>query len=564
MSVPAKQLFKFGAFQLDPAEHQLRCEGRSIALSPKGFEMLLFLVERSGRLIGREELLNALWPDSHVEETNLTRNIWMLRQVLGESDKSQSYIETIPKRGYRFIAPVRAVNGASDELVVEKHSFTRVTTNEQKKIASLTSSPIGRVPKVIMIASVSLLLVGSGVLLFRSLGTHAARPAVVNAATAPTPTSIAVLPFKIIGAKGDDEYLGLGLTDALITKLGNEHRLIVRPTSAVRRYTNTSQETTAIGREQRVDAVLDGSVQRNGDQLRLTVQLIRVSDGTLIWSGNFDEHFSNIFAIQNSISDKVACDLVTRICGSAGERHGQQQISADAFEAYLRGRYFWNKRTGDGYKKAVEYFSQAIERDASYALAYDGLADAYLFFSGYSGNSSSTEAIPKARAAARKAIELDGSLAEPHATLGLIAMNYDWDWQTSEQEYKRAIELNPNYATAHHWYGEYFSALGRFDEANRELKQARDLDPLSLIISTDIGKMLYYSRKYDEAIDQLRKTLEMDPTFFEAHFFLSCTYAMKGLYEEALADYRKAMPGLSRHDAEISWLAQAGVFYALA
>jgi len=312
----------------------------------------------------------------------------------------------------------------------------------------------------------------------------------------------------------------------------------VRPTSAVLRYTNTTLDPVTIGRQQGVEAVLAGTVQREADRIRINAQLIRVADGAMLWSGHFDERVENVFSMQDTIAEQVSCDVITRICGrEALQLVKQERTNIEAYDAYLNGRYFWNKRHGAGYAKAIEYFERAIKIDPNYARAYAGLADSYLLIGG-SGLMPQSEAARKARAAAQTALVLDKNLAEPHASLGLLAMNYDWDWQTAEREYKQSIELNPHYVTAHHWYAEYLITQGRVDEALAEIELAQTLDPLSSIVNSDKGKILYYSRRYDEALTQLRKTVQLDPSFLAAHEWLFQVHCAQGHYDQSIAELR--------------------------
>jgi DNA-binding winged helix-turn-helix (wHTH) protein/TolB-like protein/Tfp pilus assembly protein PilF len=567
--------YEFGPFRLDTAERLLWRDGEPVPLTPKAFEMLVVLVEHSGHLVEKDKLIKALWPDSFVEEANLTNNVWTLRKTLGEGQNSHRYIETIPKRGYRFTAPVRVLANEGEELVLEKHTLTRVITEEEEQTGS--EDEIKQLPAQLLLPPVIenrrakrwglslafgllfLLLIGVSAALYRSRMSGERRIAEANVAGRPALRSIAVLPFKTIGAGDDNEYLGLGMSDALITKLGNIRQIIVRPTSAVRRYTDPLQDPLAAGREQGVDAVLDGSVQRAGDRIRVTVQLIRVQDKLILWSGQFDERFTDIFAVQDAISQQVTQGLVVKLNDEERKRlqkPGSENI--EAYQAYLKGRYFWNKRTPEGFRKAIEYFNRAIELDLTYAEAYAGLADSYLLLGGY-GVEAQRETLPKARAAAFKAIELDETLSEPHVTLALILQNYD-DWAAVEKEYKRAIELNPNYGTAHAWYGEFLAFWGRFDEGIAEIKRGQALDPLSLIINTDVGKVYYLARQYDLAIEQLKKTLEMDPNFNMAHGLLGLSYAHTGKYEEAIAELRK-IENLEDDPQLLSWL---GYIYGVA
>lgn len=546
MQQPAQQSYEFGPFRLDPAERTLARSGRTVTLTPQVFDMLLHFVAHAGRLVTKEELMQTLWPDSFVAEANLSNNVWLLRKALG--DVGRQYVKTEPKHGYRFVAPVRQVaDAAPEEFVAERltvtHTFTReaeIITEEDSapRTASAPTTPTTRTrawakPAAATLACV--LALTTGVVMYRSWSARAARPSVAgtNALAQTPPGSIAVLPFAVWGGGDDDKYLGPGLTDALITRLSATQRILVRPTSAVQRYVVAPRDPVAAGREQAVEAVLTGTVQRAAGRVRLTVQLVRVADGGTLWSEQFDEPFTDIFAVQDAIAQRVLNELLVRLSPQERERFERRGTeNAEAYQAYLKGRYFWYKRTKEGFEKATGYFNQAIALDPDYAQAYAGLADAQQFLAAW-GDAANINS--KARAAARRAIELDGTLAEPHASLGLIAMNFDWDWATAEKEYRLAVELNPNYATAHHWYAEYLAAVGRADESVSEIERARTLDPLSIIINADVGKYLYFARRYDEAIAQFHKTLEMDANFFDAHYYLSLAYAEKGLYAEAIA-----------------------------
>jgi len=364
--------------------------------------------------------------------------------------------------------------------------------------------------------------------------------------TAATVTSLAVLPFKPIGAGEEDEYLGLGMADALITKLGNIQKINIRPTSAVRRYDAPNQDPVAAGRELGVEAVIEGSVQRVGGRIRVTVQLVSVKDRTPLWAEKFDEQFTDIFAVQDRISEQVARALTLTLSSTEKElltKHFTE--NSDAYQLYLKGRYFWNKRTVEGLNKGISYFNEAVEKDPSYALAYVGLADSYSLLSDY-GGLPPKEAYPQAEKAAMQALALDERLAEAHAALGLIKTSYEWDWPGAEQEYRRAIELNPNYETAHQWYAEYLSGLGRHQEAITEIRRAKEINPVSLIINAVEVSVFYIARDYDQAISQGQKALEMDPHFAELYGYLRRCYEQKGMYKEAIAalQTRRKLAGL--------------------
>lgn len=575
MSKQPQHLYEFGPFSLDTGERRLRRDGVAVSLTPLIFETLVVLVERHGRLVEKGELMEALWPESHVEEGNLTNNISTLRKTLGKTADGQPYIETVSKRGYRFVASVRdrldSSGGGNDApLVVEHHTYTHIVTTQaeeketweaatETRVALPSSSSVPSMsaisvaaPRLLRISTplkigivtavlLLVLLLALPATLYRPSASRGSERNSTAVVPGKTPLrSIAVLPFKTIGVqeRADSEYLGIGMSDALITGLGNSRQVIVRPTSAVRRYTDPLQDPLAAGREQGVDAVLDGSVQRAGDRIRVTVQLFRAADGATLWSAKFDERFTNIFAVQDSISQEVMRELMVELSPEERQRLEQRgSKSIEAYQAYLKGLYFWNKRTRDGYQKAVEYLNQAIAADPAYAEAYVGLGNAYAYLGG-PNEAAQANAISKQRSETMKAIELDDMLPEAHATLGLIAMNDDQDWAKAEREFKRAIELNPNYATAHQWYGEFLAWMGRFDEGVAESRRAHELDPLSLTISTDLAKVYMLARRYDEAIDQFRSALELDPDFEVAHGLLGLTYSMKRQHAEALRELR--------------------------
>lgn len=354
--------------------------------------------------------------------------------------------------------------------------------------------------------------------------------------------SIAVLPFKSLNTSAGDEYLGLGMTDALITKLSNIRQPLVRPTSAILKYAAPGQDSLAAGREMRVDAVIEGSVQKDGEQLRITVQLVRVSDGAALWAGTFDESFTNIFRVQDSISQQVTRALTVKLSGEEKELLAKRYTEdTEAYKLYLNGRYYWNKRTEDSFKKAIEFFERAICSDPNYALAYAGLADGYNLLASQEallGGLSPKEMFPPARRAAIRALELDDLLAEAHAAMGTV-LSSERDWAGSEREFKRAIELNPNYDVVHSFYGLLLITMERMDEALAEMRQAEKLDPLSITVKTNIGGILFRARAYDQAIEQVRKVVDAAPNFPRAHLVLGQVYEQKGMYPEAIAELKQ-------------------------
>ena len=351
--------------------------------------------------------------------------------------------------------------------------------------------------------------------------------------------TMAVLPFKMLTADSADGYLSIGFADTLITQIGSIPRILVRPTDAVQKYAGMhTQDSVATGRQLRVEAVLDGTVQREADTLRVTARLLRVGDGAVLWSGNFNEKFTNVFAVQDAISQDVAKTLIRNLSDEdrklLTKRHTD---NAEAYRAYLKGRYFWNKRTPEALEQGLGFFRQALDLDPTYASAYAGLADTYALLVWQ--DELPQKDISRAKAAAAKALDIDETLAEPHASLGFARFWYDWDFANAESEFRRAVELNPDYATAHHWYGEFLGLMGRFDDGFKELRVAQQIDPLSPIINADLGKLLLLSRQPDQAIEQLQSTLEIDPNFPLAYLFLALAWNQKGLHEQAITELEK-------------------------
>jgi TolB-like protein/Tfp pilus assembly protein PilF len=360
--------------------------------------------------------------------------------------------------------------------------------------------------------------------------------------------ALAVLPFQTLGSKKDDEYLGLGMADALITRLGNTGKIIVRPTSAIQKYAGGKLSPQAAGQEQGVDAVLDGRIQREADRVRLTVQLIRVRDGGQLWAESFDKEFTNIFALEDALSERVAQSIRLKLTGEETRRLTKRATERPgAYEAYIKGRYFWNKRTDKGMKKGLEYFRQAIALDPTFAEAYVGVADSYATLGLYAVIPPK-EAFPVAKQATKRALEMDDGLAEAHASMGFINFYFDWNGRDAENEFRRALADNPNYAMAHSWYGESLAAMGRYSEAIAEAQHALDDDPLSLIIGSNAGWTLSLAGKTDQAIEILKKAIEIDPSFPRTHFRLGRAYEQKKLYDLAISEFEQAVT-LSGGDA---------------
>ncbi|MEK7832502.1 MAG: tetratricopeptide repeat protein, partial [Acidobacteriota bacterium] len=352
--------------------------------------------------------------------------------------------------------------------------------------------------------------------------------------------SIAVLPFKTMSAEKDDEFLGLGVTDTLINSLSRTRQFVVRQMSAVLKYTDQDKDPLAAGSEQGVEAVLAGRIHRVGNRVRVTAQLVRVSDGASLWADRFDEQYTHIFAVEDAIAEKVALAMTRSLAAANKPITTRPTDNSEAYQAYLKGQYFLSKRTGEGLKKGIESFEQAIARDPNFAAAYAGLSDCLALLNIYDALPP-RDAFEKARVAATTALVLDDNLAEAHASLGLILMYHDWDWLTAEREYVRAIALNPDYPIVHQWRALNLAAQGRLDEARTEIKRAQELDPPSLIINTNVGWIAYLSGQYDQAIDQFKKTVELDPKFSRTRVRMGIVYAQKKMYPEAKAEFRQAL-----------------------
>ena len=522
------RVLRFGVFQVNLAARELRKHGVRIRLPGQPFCVLSILLERPGQVVSREEMRDKLWDsETFVDyERSLNSAIRKLRAVLADSQESSRYIETVPRLGYRFIAPVEEIS----------------TSVEAPLTGQLEPAPI-RVPDKAVRFNVRrwFLILGIPVVLLTVAASYFVWS---RMRTRPQPSGerlmLAVLPFENLTGDPAQEYLSDGLTEEMIAQLGHldpEHLGVIARTS-VMHYKRTTEGAGQIGRELGVQYVLEGSLRREGDRVRVTAQLVQMKDQTHIWSRQYDRELKSLLALQGEIARETADEIQLRLGQGhklwATERKLASPASYQTYDLYLKGRYFWNKRTKEGFQQAADYFQQSIASDPNYARAYAGLADTYALMSSWNFIPQ-TEAIPKARAATLRAMQLDDSLAEAHTSLALIAGNYDYDWQTAEKEYLRAIQLDPQYATAHQWYAECLAFQGRFSEALAESERARQLDPLSLIIATDHAAILYYARQYDRAIEQFRAVLAMEPKFLRAHMVVY-PYVEKGMFPEALAE----------------------------
>ena len=527
-------------YELDMAAYELRRSGDVLKLERIPMEILLFLIEQRGQLVTREEIANRIWgKDVNVDTDNsINGAIRKIRRVLRDDSDSPRFIQTITGRGYRFIA---AVDMPASELSAGPTVKAVSDVPESVPTAAVSKSRFRRWP-VWLGVSVFLIAV-TAIWFLRSSFSDRVRPSSGR-------LMLAVLPFENLTGDAAQEYFSDGMTEEMISQLGNldaQHLGVIARTS-VMHYKHSSEPLDQIGRELGVQYVLEGSIRRDSDRVRITAQLIQLKDQTHLWARQYDRELNHLLGLQGEIAHEVSAEIQSALWEHKPVTQPiQQPLSTqnyDAYDLYLKGQYFWNKRTGEGFERAIDYYQQAIAKDPNYARAYAGLADSYALLAPY-GMASPNEDMPKARAAALRALELDKDLPEAHTALALIVQNYDYDWQTAGREFQRAIELNPNYATAHHWYAEHLMWRGHFDEALRESERARQLDPLSLIIATDNGAILLYSRQYDRALEKLRAVRELDPSFARVAGLTVRAYQQKGMFAEALGELEKARPPYS-------------------
>ena len=484
MERPQKYIYEFDDFRVDPGRRLLlEGDGRPLPLTPKAFDTLIYLVQHSDVVLGKETLMRAIWGETAVEENNLNQCISALRRALGEKRAEHRYIVTVPGRGYRFVAPVTK-----------------------------------RKPPVI-------------------------------ASSAESIPSIAVLPFQPLAPNNRDEALEMGMADTLIARLSSIRDVVVRPISSIRKYADLKQDVLAAGRELGVESVLEGSLQRQGKRVRVTVRLLNVSNGASLWAGTFDDEMTDIFALQDAISERVVQALSLELSKEDQSRlvkHYTQ--STRAYQLYLKGRYYWWKNSPEEFNKSRDYFHRAVEEDPSYALAYCGLNSFYGYGAAW-GIMPPDEGWPKAEWAVTKALELDDQLAEAHLDLAALKMVYYLDWVGTEREAKRAIELSPGFDEIHYAYSFFLLVMRRFREAIAEGKRALACNPFSLRISQHLGYALYCARSYDEAIQQYQKAIELDHNDASVREALGDIYERKGQYQEAVEQWTKAT--LLANDTEL-------------
>jgi TolB-like protein/Flp pilus assembly protein TadD len=494
-AVMDKAFYEFGEFRLDGTEHLLYRAGAVVPLKPKVIETLELLVREQGRLITKDELMTGLWPDTIVEESNLAQNIYLLRKVLGTDASGRNYIETIPKRGYRFLAQVEAPReDIADSVVALVKPVNALTAKEN-----------------------------------------------LSGEASATFNSIAVLPLTNEGEDPQAEYLSDGITESIINLLVQLPQLKVIARSTVFRYKGRTVAPQKVGRELGVKTILTGRVLQLGDRIIVRTELVDAVGGWQLWGEQYDRFSADILELQQAIAQDVSAKLLLKLTGGEQRRLSKlPTMSTEAYHLFIKARYYLNKRVIESIEKAVEYFQRAIDIDPTYAAAYVGLADCYPLLTLY-GALSPREAYPKAAAAAHKALEIDDSISEAHNALGVVKLFYDWDWAGAEKTFQHAIHLNPSYPDAHQRYGMLLVARGRFEEAAAEFERAQELDPLSLITKTISGYAFYYARRLEEAAERYQEVIDMDHSYSMAHFRLGLTYAQIGKYSDALAELQRSV-----------------------
>jgi len=551
-------------FELDLRSGELRKHGSKIRLQAQPFQVLAMLLQHQGEVVSREELQKQLWPaDTFVDfDHGLNKAINKIREALGDSAESPRFVETVARRGYRFLAEVKAADAVAVQTLEPTSRFESAAKGADLAVPVPELASAAH-PRRSAMWSTSVALV---VMIFAALAVWA-----IYSPKHPSAVirSLAVLPLESLSNDASQDYFADGMTDELISDLGQISALRVISRTSVMTYKRARKPLPQIARELNVDAVVEGTVLRSGDRVRITAQLIEAASDKHLWSQSYEGDLRDTLALQNEVARAIAAQIQIKL--NPQEQAALKNVKAvkpDAYESYLKGRYFWNKRTAESLKVALAYFNQAIDEDPNYAQAYSGLADTYALLGDWQyAVMTAKEALPNAKAAATKALQLDPALGEAHNSLAFVLDGFDWDLQSGGKEFQRAIELNPGYATAHHWYAWHLCLLGRYQEALAEMKRTESLDPLSLVINADLAELLALAHYYDESIEQSRKTIEMDPSFALARNHLGQAYIQKHMYAEAIAELQKAVQisngsptctaNLARADAAAGYKADA-------
>jgi len=565
-------VYRFDDFALEVSEHRLLRGDQEVYLRPKAFETLLYLVQRHWHLVTKDELLDQVWADTIVTQTAMTHCIEEVRKALGDDAYNPRYLKTIPRLGYKFIAPVSIINPTEEEITEEEFTAVKITVTEEEqespgeldmfRAPASFSSSLFRSPQRLSARSLThWLQVGQKIILFVVLlallilgGRYLYNRRHTDI------ESLAVLPLDNLNADPSQDYFADGMTEALITELAKISAVRVISRTSVMQYKEAKKTLPEIANELKVDAIVEGSLLYSEDRVRITAQLIQANPERHLWAESYERKMSDILALQNEVTRAIAREINARLTPQE-EAHlaHVHQVNPEAYRTYLKGRYFWNKRTPEGFEKGIDCFEQAIDLDPTYAKAYAGLADCYNGLYDFD-LLAPAEAAPRAKSAALKALAIDSTLADAYTSLGFVTARYDWDWQGAERNFQRAIELNNNYSIAHHWYALQLAMMGRFDNAMAEIKKALDLDPLSLIVNANVAWIHYFAGHYDEAEQQLKKIVDMNPDFFSTRVKLGWVCEQQAKYEQAIDQFKIAL-ALSGEDANV--LALLGNCYAL-
>jgi TolB-like protein/DNA-binding winged helix-turn-helix (wHTH) protein/Tfp pilus assembly protein PilF len=525
MNGQAKHFYAFGPFRLEPEERLLLRDRRPVPLGPKVTETLLLLVQNAGHLVDKDELMKGVWPDAFVEEGNLNKNIFLLRKVLGQWDDGREYIETVPKRGYRFVAPVNQS--------VEEDSAP------QPLVGAKTQAATKRVPwlRTGKAMGIFLLLVLAVFTIWQTPWNRHAQSVTSDTTSI---HSLAVLPLENLSGDPSQDYFADGMTDELITTLGQIRSLRVISRTSVMQYRGIHKNLPQIGRELKVDAIVEGTVVRYGERVRITAQLIQASADEHLWAQSYESGSKDVLALQREITSAIAKQIRMTLTPHeqilAGIEH---PINAEAYESYLKGEYFLNRFTADSVHKAADYFQKAIEQDPNYVAAYTKLAGSYEIL-GNMGAIPKGVSQPKAMLLVAKALELNPEFGAAHAVRGWGLLQYDLDFATAGAEFKRAVELNPSGVEGHEGLGDYYATVGQVQQAVQEMERAREIDPLGLIVNNDLCLMLYFARRYDAAIAQCKATLDFEPRSAGTLWQLGAVYAARGMDSEAASAFLQA------------------------
>jgi DNA-binding winged helix-turn-helix (wHTH) protein/TolB-like protein/Tfp pilus assembly protein PilF len=509
--------YEFGRFRLKVAERVLLREGEPVPLTPKVFDILVTLIEHGGQVVAKDDLMKRVWPNTFVEEGNLTQNISLLRKALGETPGGVQFIETVPRRGYRFVAETTHSTNGSDI------SKPAATAQPEAPVVPIPNSQLAGIKRTPLYAiAAGIVVIGIiGIVYFTGWG---------KAGNSSGIQSIAVLPFVDESADPDGEYINDKISESLINSLSKLPQLRVVPRSVVAGYKGKQIDPRKVAEELNVRAVVTGRMRRHGDIVSIQADLIDVENLAQLWGQHYDHKVSDVLLVQDDISRDIFENLRLKL-------NVEEKKQLEAYRLYLKGRNAWNKRTGDALQQAIEFFNQAIAIDSNYGAAYAGLADCYNMLVVY-GRLEPKEGFPKAKEAAERALEIDESSAEAHSSLAFIKFRWDWDRAATEREFQTAIRLKPAYAPAHQWYSSYLVAVERFDEAIAEAKRTEELEPLSFVASSHLGWIYYLSGQNDKAIEQCKKILELDPSSFPARRYLGLAYEAKGMYAEAIAEFQ--------------------------